>query len=103
MKKSRFTESQIVSIVKEAEAGTKVSEVCRKHGISDATFYNWKSDGGMEGSDLKRMKEMESKLSRLKRQYADVALENWALRDLIKKCSSAVRTTRGGAISDDGA
>lgn len=86
MKKSRFTESQIVSILKEADAGAKVSEICRKHGISDATFYNWKSKyGGLEASDLKRMKEMEGELSQLKRLYADLALENRALKDLIEK------------------
>lgn len=86
MKHSRFTETQIVSILKEADAGVPVKEVCRKHGISDATYYNWKSKyGGMNASDLKRMKEMEAELSRLKRMYADLALENNALKDLIEK------------------
>ena len=60
MKKSRFTESQIVSVLKETAAGLKVNEVCRKHGISDATYYNWTSKyGGMEASQLKKMKELE--------------------------------------------
>jgi putative transposase len=86
MKKSRFTESQILSILKEADAGLKVSDICRKHGISDATYYNWKAKyGGMSASDLKRMKEMEAELSRLKRMYADLALENQAMKDLIEK------------------
>ncbi len=63
-----------------------VKDVCRKHGISDATYYNWKSKyGGMEASDLKRMKELERELSQLKRMYADMALESRALKDLIEK------------------
>ncbi len=86
MKNSRFTESQIVSILKEADAGAKVKEICRRHGISDATFYNWKSKyGGMQASDLKRLKEMEAELSKLKRLYADLSMENDALKDLIEK------------------
>jgi len=86
MKRSRFTETQIVSILKEGDAGVAVKEICRKHGISDATYYNWKSKyGGMDASDLKRMKEMEREMSQLKRMYADLALENRALKDLIEK------------------
>ena len=86
MKKSRFTETQIVSILKEADAGRPVKELCRHHGISDATYYNWKSKyGGMNASDLKRMKEMEEEMSKLKRMYADLAMENRALKDLIEK------------------
>ena len=86
MKKSRFTESQIVSILKEADGGVQIKDICRKHGISDATYYNWKSKyGGMDSSDLKRMKEMERELSQFKRMYADLALENRALKDVIGK------------------
>ena len=86
MRKSRFSETQIVSILKEADAGRPVKEICRKHGISNATYYKWKSRyGGMEASDLKRVKELESENARLKRMYADLALENRAMQDLIRK------------------
>lgn len=86
MKKSRFTETQIIAILKEADGGMPVKEVCRKHGISDATYYKWKSRyGGLEASELKRVKELEAENARLKRMYADLALENTAMKDVIKK------------------
>lgn len=86
MKKSRFTETQIVSILKEADAGMKVEELCRKHGISSASFYNWKKKyGGMDASEIRRLKELEEENAKLKRMYADMALENNALKDLITK------------------
>ena len=86
MRKSRFTETQIVSILKGAEAGRKIEDLCREHGISNATYYQWKSKyGGMEASDLKRMKELEAENSKLKRMYADMALENQAIKDLLGK------------------
>ena len=86
MKTSRFSESQIVAILKQGDAGIKVKDLCREHGISDATYYNWKAKyGGLEASDLKRLKETEGELSKLKRMYADLALENQALKDLLEK------------------
>ena len=86
MKRSRFTESQIVSILKEADSGAKIKELCRKHGISDATYYNWKAKyGGMSTSDLRRLKETEAELSQYKKMYAELAHENYALKDLIEK------------------
>lgn len=86
MRTSRFTETQIVAILKEADAGVKVKEICRKHGVSDATYYKWKSKyGGMEASDLKRVRELEAENAKLKRMYADLALENTAMKDVIAK------------------
>lgn len=86
MRKSRFSESQIVKILKEVEGGRKVKEVCREHGISDATYYQWKSKyGGMEAADIRRLKELEDENRRLKQMYADISLENQALKDVIAK------------------
>ena len=86
MKRSKFSDEQILAIVKEGEAGRMVADLCRTHGITEQTYYRWKSKyGGMAASDLKRMKEMEAELSKLKRMYADLALENRALKDLIEK------------------
>ena len=86
MKKSRFSETQILKALKEAESGRMVKDVCREYGISDATYYNWKAKyGGMEVSDIKRSRELESENARLKRMYAEMALENTALKDVIAK------------------
>jgi len=83
MKKSRFTETQIVSILKEVDAGMKVG---RKHGISNATYYNWKSKyGGMEASDVKKLKELQDENAKLKQMFADLSLGNAALKDLFAK------------------
>ena len=86
MRKSRFSETQIIAILKEADSGMPVKEVCRKHGISSACYYQWKSKyGGLDASELKRIKELEAENARLKRMYADLALENTAMKDVIKK------------------
>ncbi len=86
MKKSRFSETQIIKILKEQESGKAVNDICRDHGISQGTFYNWKSKyGGMEANQLKKMKEMESELAQFKRMYADLAFENNALKNFIEK------------------
>lgn len=83
-----FNETQIVAILKEADAGRPVKELCRERGISQATYYNWKSKyGGMEVWELRRMKDLEAENAKLKRMYADLALENRAMRDLIEKSS----------------
>jgi len=86
MRKSKFSESKIVSLLKEAEAGRKVSDICREHGISNNTFYQWRSKfGGMEASDIRRLKELQEENEKLKRMYADMALENRAIKDLLGK------------------
>ena len=86
MRQSKFTETQIVSMLKEADAGRPVNEIWRNYGISSATYYKWKAKhGGLEASDIKRLKELEHENSKLKRLYADMALENAALKDLIEK------------------
>ena len=86
MKKSKFTETQIVAILKEADAGLKVADICRKHGISQPTYYLWKSKyGGLSVPELKRIKELEAEHAKLKRMYADLAMENDARCELIEK------------------
>ena len=86
MKRSRFSEEQIIAILKEHEAGVPVSELCRKHGVSDASIYKWKAKyGGMDVSEAKRLRALEDENSRLKRMLADAMLDNAALKDLLGK------------------
>jgi len=84
MRKSRFTETQIVSILKDGDAGVPLADLVRKHGISRATYFNWKSKyAGATVADLRRMKELEAENAKLKRMYADLALENAAIKDVL--------------------
>lgn len=86
MKKSRYSESQIIGILNEVEAGMNVGEVCRNHGISTPTYDQWKSKyGGMSAGELKRMRELEGEHARLKRMYADLAMEHQAMKELLEK------------------
>jgi putative transposase len=86
MKKSRFTESQIIGVLKQVDAGQRVEDACREHGISAATYYNWKAKyGAMEASDLRRMKHLDEENARLKRMVADLSLTHEATKDFIKK------------------
>jgi putative transposase len=86
MKGSRFSEEQIIGILKEHEAGASTSEVCRRHGISDATFYKWKARyGGLEVSEARRLKSLEDENRRLKKLLAEAMLDNSALKDLLGK------------------
>jgi putative transposase len=86
MKRNTFSESQILAILQEQDAGLKVADICRKYGISDATFFNWKKRyGGMTMSEIKRVKELEEENARLKKMYSNLSLEHDALKDVIAK------------------
>ncbi len=86
MRRSRFSEEQIIGVLREHEAGVATAELCRRHGISDATFYKWKAKyGGMEVSDAKRLKGLEDENRRLKKLLAEAMLDNAALKDLLGK------------------
>ena len=86
MQRKRFSEEQIIGILREHEAGAKAAELCRKHGMSEATLYNWKAKyGGMEVSEAKRLRALEEENSKLKRLLADAMLDNAALKDLLGK------------------
>jgi putative transposase len=86
MKKTKYTEEQIIGILKEVEAGITVAEICRKYGMSDATYYNWKAKyGGMTVSDVKKLRQLEDENRRLKHIVADLTLDNQALKAVIAK------------------
>ena len=82
----RYTEEQIIAVLNEAESGARTADLCRKHGMSDATFYNWKAKyAGLTVSELKRLKSLEDENRRLKQIVAQQALDNWALKELLSK------------------
>jgi putative transposase len=86
MRKSKFSETQIVAMLKDAESGVPVADLLRKHGVSKATFFKWRSKyGGATVSDVKRLRELEAENAKLKRMYADLALENTAIKDVLNR------------------
>jgi putative transposase len=100
MKRSRFTEEQIIAVLREQEAGVPTVEVCRKHGVSSATFYKWKAKfGGLDISEAKRLRSLEDENGRLKRMLADAMLDIAALTDLLEKSGDARRATGGDDVS----
>ena len=95
IKKSRYTETQIVKILKEVEGGRLVKEICREYEISVATYYNWKSRyGGMEASDIKRLRDLEDENRRLKQMYAQLSLDHKILKDIVEKSCNAGGSSR---------
>ena len=104
MRTSRFTDEQIIGIVREYEAGSKLAELCRRHGISSATFYKWRAKyGGMAVSDAKRLKALEEENRRLKQLLADTMLDNQALKGLLAKTRDACGAAAGGGDGPAGA
>lgn len=86
MRKKRFAEHQIIKVLKQVEGGRTVSDVCREYGVSQATYYNWKAKyGGMEASDIKKLKDLEAENTRLKQMYANLSLEHEVLKDIVEK------------------
>jgi len=86
MKKTRYTESQIVKALKEVEGGRNIKDLCREMEISEGTYYNWRSKyGGMEASDVKKMKDLEAENRKLKQMFADLSLDNKALKEIVEK------------------
>lgn len=86
MKKSRYTETQIIAMLKEHESGKRVVDICRENGISQATFFNWKGKyGGLEINELKRLRELEEENTRLKKMYADVSMDHQILKEVLSK------------------
>jgi len=97
MKRSRYTESQIINILKEAERGASVDEICREHGISRSCYYKWKTKyGGLEETELRRLKVLEAENAQLKRMYADLSLKHEALKEILEKNCNGGRTARMG-------
>ena len=100
MKRTRFSEEQIIGVLKEAEAGAKTGELARRHGVSEATIYNWKAKyGGLEVSEAKRLRSLEDENAKLNRLLADAMLDNAALKDLLTKNGDARRSAGSGRAS----